>query len=74
MLAPRAFLADGKDLPLAAEAERLGIAAPSHPRSHVDTGAGVGRADPAPAGGDPAHGVDFLERLRDREEGACAER
>lgn len=31
LLAPRAFLADGKDLPLAAEAERLAISAPATP-------------------------------------------
>lgn len=31
LLAPRAFLADGKDLPLTAEAERLAISAPAAP-------------------------------------------
>lgn len=45
LLAPRAFLADGKDLPLTVEAERLAIAAPAAPAVNGDVRVVASRVD-----------------------------
>lgn len=45
LLAPRAFLADGKDLPLTVEAERLAIAVPAAPPATADLRVVTSRID-----------------------------
>lgn len=47
LVAPRAFLADGKDLPLTAEAERLAITVPAAPSANADLRVVTSRVDSA---------------------------